>query len=206
MDLKVAGTVDGVTGMQMDVKVDGLTIEILEKAFEQTRKARLEILKVLTATLPEPRKELSPFVPAIKQMKIPPEKIGLLIGPGGKTINGLIEKYALAGIDVEEDGGVFVSGTDRAKVEAAAAEIAGLTREFKVGEIVEGNVVKILEFGAILDLGGGKDGMIHVSELKDGFVKNVEDVVKMGDFVRAKIISVDEGGGKIRLSIKQLAG
>ncbi len=205
MDLKVAGTVDGVTGMQMDVKVDGLTVEILEKALEQTRKARLQILKVLTATIPEPRKELSPFVPAIKQLKIPADKIGLLIGPGGKTINGLIEKYALAGIDVEEDGGVFVSGTDHAKVEAAAAEIAGLTREFKVGEIVEGPIVKILEFGAIVDIGGGKDGMIHVSELKEGFVKSVEDVVKLGDFVRAKIISVDEGGGKIRLSIKQLA-
>ncbi len=205
MDLKVAGTVDGVTGMQMDVKVDGLTMEILEKAFEQTRKARLEILKVLSATLPEPRKELSPFVPAIQQLKIPVEKIGLLIGPGGKTINGLVERYSLSGIDVEEDGGVFVSGTDHAKVAAAAAAIAGLTREFKVGEVVEGNVVKILEFGAIVDIGGGKDGMIHVSELKDGFVKNVEDVVKMGDFVRAKIISVDEGGGKIRLSIKQLA-
>jgi polyribonucleotide nucleotidyltransferase len=204
MDLKVAGTVDGVTGMQMDVKVDGLTIEILEKAFEQTRKARLEILNVLMATLPEARKELSPFVPAIKQLKIPADKIGLLIGPGGKTINGLIEKYALAGIDVEEDGGVFVSGTDHAKVEAAAAEIAGLTREFKVGDIIEGNVVKTLEFGAIVDLGGGKDGMIHVSELKNGFVKNVEDVVKVGDFVRAKVISAE--GDKVRLSIKQLAG
>ena len=204
MDLKVAGTVDGVTGMQMDVKVDGLTIDILEKAFEQTRKARLEILKVLTMTLPAPRKELSPFVPAIKQLKIPVEKIGLLIGPGGKTINGLVEKYMLAGIDVEEDGGVFVSGTDRVKVEAAAAEIAGLTHEFKAGDIVEGNVVKTLEFGAIVDLGSGKDGMIHVSELKNGFVKNVEDVVKVGDFVRAKVISAEDG--KIRLSIKQLTG
>ena len=204
MDLKVAGTVDGVTGMQMDVKVDGLTIEILEKAFEQTRKARLEILKVLMATLPEARKEISPFVPKIRQIRIPTDKIGALIGPGGKTINGLIEKYALAGIDVDEDGGVFVSGTDLLKVEAAAAEIAGLTREFKVGDIVEGNVVKILEFGAIVDLGGGKDGMIHVSELKNGFVKTVEEVVKVGDFVRAKVISAE--GDKIRLSIKQLAG
>ena len=204
MDLKVAGTADGVTGMQMDVKVDGLTIEILEKAFEQTRKARLEILKVLTATLPEPRKELSPFVPAIQQLKISPEKIGLLIGPGGKTINGLIEKYGLAGIDVEEDGGVFVSGTDHAKVAAAVAEITGITREIKVGEVVEGPIVKILEFGAIVDLGGGKDGMIHVSELKNGFVKNVEDVVKLGDFVRAKVISAE--GDKVRLSIKQLTG
>ena len=128
MDLKVAGTVDGVTGMQMDVKVDGLTIEILEKAFEQTRKARLEILKVLTATLPEARKEISPFVPTIRQIKIPTDKIGAPIGPGGKMINGLIEKYALTGIDVEEDGNVFVSGTDLAKVEAAVAEITGLTQ------------------------------------------------------------------------------
>jgi len=203
MDLKVAGTVDGVTGMQMDVKVDGLTIEILEAAFEQTRKARLEILKVLTATLPEARKEISPFVPKIRQIKIPTDKIGALIGPGGKMINGLIEKYALSGIDVEEDGNVFVSGTDLAKVEAAVAEITGLTREFKVGDVIEGNVVKTLEFGAIVDLGGGKDGMIHVSELKNGFVKNVEDVVKVGDFVRAKVISAE--GDKVRLSIKQLA-
>ncbi len=203
MDLKIAGTVDGVTGMQMDVKVDGLTIEILEKAFAQTRKARLEILKVLAATLPEPRKELSPFVPAIQQLRIPVEKIGLLIGPGGKTINGLVEKYSLSGIDVEEDGGVFVSGTDHAKVAAAATAIAALTREFKVGDVVEGNIVKILEFGAIIDLGGGKDGMIHVSELRNGFVKNVEDVVKLGDFVRAKVISSEDG--KVRLSIKQLA-
>ncbi len=204
MDLKMAGTADGVTGMQMDVKVDGLTIDILEKAFEQTKKARLEILKVLTATLPAPRKEISPFVPKIRQLKIPTDKIGALIGPGGKTINGLVLKYALAGIDVDEDGGVFVSGTDLAKVEAAVAEIRGLTREFKVGDIVEGPVVKILEFGAIVDLGGGKDGMIHISELKNGFVKNVEDVVKMGDFVRAKVISAE--GDKIRLSIKQLSG
>jgi polyribonucleotide nucleotidyltransferase len=204
MDLKVAGTADGVTGMQMDVKVDGLTIDILEEALAQTKKARLEILKVITATIPEPRKELSPYVPAMQQLKIPTDKIGALIGPGGKTINGLIEKYGLVGIDVDEDGGVFVSGTDHAKVAAAAAEIAGLTREFKVGDIVEGNVVKTLEFGAIVDLGGGKDGMIHVSELKNGFVKNVEDVVKVGDFVRAKVISAE--GDKVRLSIKQLAG
>ena len=147
---------------------------------------------------------LSPFVPKIRQIKIPTAKIGLVIGPGGKTINGMIEKYGLTSIDIDEDGGVFVSGTDLEKVEAAVAVITGMTREFKVGEIVEGPIVKILEFGAIVDLGGGKDGMIHVSELKDGYVKKVEDVVKMGDFVRAKIISADDDGGKIRLSVKQL--
>ncbi|HVO28626.1 MAG TPA: polyribonucleotide nucleotidyltransferase [Candidatus Paceibacterota bacterium] len=204
MDFKVAGTVDGVTGMQMDVKVDGLTLEILEKTMEQAKKARLEILKVMAAVLPKHRAELSPFVPKIRQIKIPVARIGLVIGPGGKTINGMIEKYGLASIDIDEDGSVFISGTDLAKVEEAVAVITAMTREFKVGEIVEGNVVKILEFGAIVDLGGGKDGMVHVSELKEGYVKRVEDVVKIGDFVRAKIISADEDGGKIRLSIKQL--
>ena len=202
MDLKVAGTEDGVTGMQMDVKVDGLTIGILEKAFAQARDARLHILKTITGALPKHRDTLSPFVPTIRQFRIDPSKIGLVIGPGGKTINGLIDKYGLAGIDIEEDGGVFVSGVDLAKVEAAVAEIIGMTKEYKVGEIVEGPVVKILEFGAIVDLGGGNDGMIHVSELREGFVKKVEDVVKVGDFVRAKVIKAENG--KIGLSIKQL--
>jgi polyribonucleotide nucleotidyltransferase len=202
MDLKVAGTNDGVTGMQMDVKVDGLTIEILEKAFAQARDARIHILKTITATLPAPRTAISQFVPKIRQFKIDPAKIGTVIGPGGKMINGLIAKYELAGIDIEEDGGVFVSGTDLAKVEAAVAEIVGMTKEWKVGEIVEGPIVKILEFGAIVDLGGGADGMIHVSELKQGFVKQVEDVVHLGDHVRAKIIKAENG--KIALSLKQM--
>jgi polyribonucleotide nucleotidyltransferase len=202
MDLKVAGTNDGVTGMQMDVKVDGLTIELLEKAFAQARDARIHILKTITATLPAPRTAISQFVPKIRQFKIDPAKIGTVIGPGGKMINGLIAKYELAGIDIEEDGGVFVSGTDLAKVEAAVAEIVGMTKEWKVGEIVEGPIVKILEFGAIVDLGGGADGMIHVSELKQGFVKQVEDVVHLGDHVRAKIIKAENG--KIALSLKQM--
>ncbi len=206
MDLKVAGTRDGVTGMQMDVKVDGLTLEIVEKTLAQARAARLEILDAMHKVIEGPRARLSPFVPTIRQLRIPVDRIGLVIGPGGKTINGMIEKYGLAGIDIEEDGGVFISGTDLEKVEAAVAVIQAMTREFKIGEIVEGNVVKILEFGAIVDLGGGKDGMIHVSELRDGFVKRVEDAVKLGDFVRAKIISADEDGGKIRLSLKQMTG
>jgi len=202
MDLKVAGTNDGVTGMQMDVKMDGLTIELLEKAFEQAKQARLHILKTIIATLPKHRDAISPFVPKIRQFKIDPAKIGTVIGPGGKMINGLIAKYELAGIDIEEDGGVYVSGVDLAKVEAAVAEIMGMTKEWKVGEIVEGPIVKILEFGAIVDLGGGADGMIHVSELKQGFVKQVEDVVHLGDHVKAKIIKAENG--KIGLSLKQM--
>ena len=203
MDLKVAGTEDGVTGMQMDVKVDGLTLEIVEKTLAQARKARLEILAVIKKVIPTHREKLSPFVPTIRQLKINPSKIGAVIGPGGKVINGLIEKYGLAGIDIDEDGGVFISGTNLENVEKAVAEVKGITREFKVGEIIEGNVIKTLEFGAIVDLGGGKDGMIHVSELQSGFVKKVEDVVKVGDFVRAKIIRADDDG-RIGLSIKQL--
>jgi polyribonucleotide nucleotidyltransferase len=202
MDFKVAGTDDGVTGVQMDVKVDGLTIELLEKAFAQARDARIHILKTIKATLPAPRTTISQFVPKIRQFKIDPAKIGTVIGPGGKMINGLIAKYELAGIDIEEDGGVYVSGVDLAKVEAAVAEIMGMTKEWKVGEIVEGPIIKILEFGAIVDLGGGADGMIHVSELKQGFVKNVEDVVHLGDHVRAKIIKAENG--KIGLSLKQM--
>lgn len=202
MDLKVAGTDDGVTGMQMDVKVDGLTIDILAAAFEQAKAARIHILKTIKAVMPTHRATLSSFVPKIRQFKIDPTKIGTVIGPGGKMINGLIAKYELAGIDIEEDGGVFVSGQKLENVEAAVAEIMGMTKEYKVGEIVEGPIVRILEFGAIVDLGGGRDGMIHVSELKQGFVKKVEDVVKLGDFVRAKIIKAEDG--KIGLSLKQM--
>ncbi len=203
MDCKVAGTADGVTGMQMDVKVDGLTIEILEKTMAQARKARLEILEVINRVLPKHREELSPFVPKIRTLIIPTDKIGAVIGPGGKVINGLIEKYGLAGIDIDEDGGVFISGMDLEKVDAAVAEIKGITREFKVGEVVEGSIIKIIEVGAIVDLGGGKDGMIHISELKNGFVKTVDEVVKVGDFVRAKIIRVSDDG-RIGLSLKQM--
>ncbi len=121
MDLKVAGTTDGVTGMQMDVKVDGLTLEIVMKTLEQARAARLQILEVMNKVMPTHRPTLSPFVPKIRQIKIPVAKIGLVIGPGGKMINGLIEKYGLASIDIDEDGSVFISGTDLAKVEEADA-------------------------------------------------------------------------------------
>jgi polyribonucleotide nucleotidyltransferase len=203
MDFKIAGTEDGVTALQMDVKVDGLTAEILAKALEQAKKARLEILKFMKTVIAAPKAQLSPFVPAIRQLQISTDKIGMVIGPGGKTINGLIKKYNLESIDVEEDGNVFVAASDPKSADEAVKEIKALTKEFKVGEIIEGNVVKILDFGAIVDLGGGRDGMIHVSELKNGYVKTVTEVVKLGDFVRAKIIRVDEDG-HIGLSLKQM--
>ena len=202
MDLKVAGTRDGVTAIQMDVKVSGVSVEILEKALEQAREARIHILDFTDKILDRPKAELSRYAPSITQLMINPEKIGMVIGPGGKMINGLIAKYGLAGIDIEDDGSVAVTGTDHAKVKEAVEEIRGMTKEYKIGDIIEGNVIKILDFGAIVDLGGGQDGMIHVSELKDGFVKSVTDVVKQGDFVRAKVIKVDNG--HIGLSLKRM--
>lgn len=204
MDFKAAGTEDGVTAIQMDVKVSGVPVEILAKTLTQAKEARVKILKFIKGVLAGPREKVSEFAPAISHFMINPEKIGVVIGPGGKMINGLIKKYELSGIDIDEDGTVFVSGTNHERMEAAVLEIKALTREFAIGEIVEGKIIKLLDFGAILDLGGGKDGMIHISEFKNGFVKDINEVVKLGDFVRAKIVKVDEG--RIGLSVKQLPG
>jgi len=203
MDFKAAGTEDGVNAIQMDVKFAGMTLEMIEKTLGQAKEARLEILKFMKTVIDKPRPKLSPYVPTIRQLQINPEKIGALIGPGGKVINGLIKKYSLTNIDVEDDGNVFVSGSDLEAVETAVKEISAITKEFKVGETIEGSVIKILDVGAIVDLGGGKDGMVHVSELKNGYVKSASDVLKVGDFVRAKVIRVGEDG-RIGLSIKQL--
>ena len=202
MDCKVAGTKDGVTAMQMDVKIEGITVQILTETLAQAKKARLEILKFMESVIREPRKEISVYAPIILKTSINPEKIGELIGPGGKMINSIIESTGVETIDVEQDGKVFVAADNIENARAAIAWIDGLMKELQVGEIVEGSVVKILEFGAIVDIGGGKDGMIHVSELKEGFVKKVEDVVKVGDFVRAKVIKVENG--KIGLSLKSM--
>ena len=203
MDFKVAGTDSGVNAVQLDVKIGGLTSKMIKDTLAQAKKARLEILVAMKSAIAAPRAELSKYAPRIYRITIPKDKIGKLIGPGGKMINSLIEKYELASIDIEEDGRVFVASDNAERADKAMAEINSLTREFRVGEIVEGNIIKIMDFGAIVDLGGGQDGMIHVSELKNGFVKTVTDAVKLGDFVRAKIIRVDTDG-HIGLSIKQL--
>ncbi len=202
MDFKVAGTKDGITAIQLDVKVFGLTKQIIEQTMKQAKDARLEILGVINSVIPEPRKQLSVYAPTIIQLKINPEKIGMVIGPGGKMINGMIRDLGLTTIDIEEDGSIFIAAIDRSKAEEAASQIRSMTREFTIGEVVTGKVVRIMDFGAIVDLGGGQDGMIHVSELKNGFVKTVTEVVHLGDIVTAKIIKVEEG--KIGLSLKQM--
>jgi polyribonucleotide nucleotidyltransferase len=204
MDFKVAGTDAGVNSIQLDVKIKGLTLPMIRETLERAKAARLRILDFMKSVIPAPRPQISKYAPYVIQLKIRPEKIGLVIGPGGRMINSLIRDLGLATIDIEEDGSVFIAAADKAKAEEAASQIRALTREFEVGETVEGRVVKILDFGAIVDLGGGQDGMIHISELKNGFVKNVSDVVRVGDFVTAKVIRVEDNG-RIALSLKQVA-
>ncbi len=202
MDCKVAGTTDGVTAMQMDVKIEGVTVATLKEVLSRAKKARLEILNFMSGAIAAPRPQVSSYAPVVLVSEINPEQIGEVIGPGGKMINAIIARTGVHTIDIEQTGKVFVAAAEAEKAKAAVAEIKAITREFRPGEIVEGEVIKILDFGAIVDLGGGKDGMIHVSELKSGYVEKVEDVLKIGDKVRAKIIRSENG--RIGLSLKDL--
>ncbi len=204
MDFKAAGTDEGLTAIQMDVKIAGVSPKILGETLEQAKRARMEILSVMHKTLAAPRPSISAYAPIILTLTIPKDKIGEVIGPGGKMINGIIEKTGVLSIDIEEDGQVFITAVGHEKARAAYDLVAAVTKVYEVGDIVEGTVTKILEFGAIVEFGNGRDGMIHVSELKQGFVKKVEDVVKLGDFVRAKIVRAENG--KIGLSLKAMDG
>ncbi len=202
MDLKAAGTKDGLTAIQMDVKIDGINQEIFEKTLAQARKAHSEILGLIEKVLPQPRTELSPYAPAVLTFEIKPEKIGGVIGPGGRIIQGIVKMTGGETIiDVEQDGKIFISAPNKDQAQMALDQIKAIVKEYKIGEIVEGEIIRILDFGAIVDLGAGRDGMIHVSELKEGYVNKVEDVVKLGDRVKAKVIRVDPEG-KIGLSLK----
>ena len=202
MDFKVAGTKDGVTAIQMDVKIDGVTFGIIEEVLAQAKKARLEILSHMEKTLAAPRPEISKYAPVVVALQIDKEKIGEVIGGGGKTINGIISQTGIVNMDIEEDGKVYIYAPDKESAERARQQVEAIVKEYKVGDMVEGTVVKIMEFGAIVEFGPKRDGMIHISELKEGFVKKVEDVLKLGDFVRAKVIRVENG--KIGLSLKGL--
>jgi len=200
MDCKVAGTTGGITAIQMDVKIEGLDLAVLKEVLSQAKKARLEILEFMKTVIDKPREKVSSYAPVVLSINIKPEQIGEVIGPGGRIINGIIAASGALSIDIEQSGRVFVAAADELKARAAVQQIKALTRDFQIGEIVFGKVIKILDFGAIVDLGGGKDGMIHVSELKDGFVEKVEDVLNLGDLVKVKIIKVENG--KIGLSLK----
>ena len=199
MDFKVAGTADGVTALQMDIKTTGITYEIMRIAFAQARDGREFILGKMNAVINEPRAKLATTAPRIVTLQINPEKIGAVIGPGGKNIRSIIEESG-AQIDVQDDGTVFITTADAAGAEIAQRRIEDVTREIKQGEIFNGKVVSIKPFGAFVNLVPGKDGMLHVSEIAEGRVENVEDVLKIGDEVRVMVIDVEPGSGKVSLS------
>ena len=199
MDFKVAGTREGITGVQLDLKARGLDLAEIAQIVEQAKLGRLELIEKMEAVLPGPRADLSQHAPRIFTVMIDPEKIGKLIGPGGKTIRGIQERTG-ATIDVEEDGTVYIAATDRDNGLQAKAEVEALGAEIKVGAVYEGKVVSIKDFGAFIEIVPGTDGMCHISELADGYVKSVADELKMGQMIKVKVIDVDTGTGKIRLS------
>ena len=202
MDFKVSGTREGITGIQLDLKARGLGFEEIATIFTQAREGRLQLIEKIEAVIAKPRAEMSQFAPRITKVKIDPEKIGKLIGPGGKTIRSLQERTG-AQIDVEEDGTVFIACSDAAKAAQAKLEVEALGAEIKVGSVFEGKVVAVKEFGAFVELVPGTDGMCHISELAHGFVKNVLEHVKIGESIKVKVINVDENG-RIKLSRKAL--
>ncbi len=203
MDFKVAGSRKGITAIQMDVKNLGLTIEILKEAVWQAREAREFILSEMAKTISEPKKKISPYAPKIITLNIDKEKIGLLIGPGGKTIQGLIKKYSLQSIDVDEDGRVFVSGENDQKIKEAVDSIKSLTKDYQIGDILKGKVVKILDFGAIIELDKFHSGLLHISEIANRRIPKVDDILEEGQEVIVKIIRID-ADGKIGLSMKSV--
>jgi polyribonucleotide nucleotidyltransferase len=202
MDFKVAGTKSGITAVQLDLKIDGIDLGLLHTCLQQAKEARFFVLEKMEEALAQPRQELSNYAPRIEIVKVNPEKIGELIGPGGKTIKKIIAQTG-ASIDIQEDGNVLVGSTDAAKSQEAIQMIKAIAEDAVVGRIYIGKVKRIVAFGAFCEIAPGKEGLVHVSELADRFVKNVEEEVKIGDEIKVKVIGIDELG-RINLSKKQV--
>ncbi len=200
MDFKVAGTEKGITGLQMDIKMLGLSYEVMEEAFAQAREGRIFILGKMAESITQPRPDISLYAPRIIAIKINPEKIGALIGPGGKNIRSITEDTGCK-IDIEDDGTVRIASTDGEAAKRAVARIEAVTKEVEVGQVYLGKVVRIMPYGAFVQILPGKDGMVHVSELADYDVRNVEDVVSMGDEINVMVTDIDRMG-KVSLSRK----
>jgi len=201
MDLKIAGTEKGITAAQMDVKIKGIDEKIMSQALERAKKARQQILNEMVKVLDKPRPKLSPFAPRILTLQINPEKIREVIGPGGRVIHEIMGECQVS-IDIEETGKIFITAEEEEAAEKAVAWIKNITREVKVGEIFQGKIKRILAFGAFAEILPGQEGLIHISELAPFRVNKVEDIVKIGDVVPVKVISIDEQG-RINLSLKQ---
>ena len=205
MDFKVGGTEKGITALQVDIKVDGLSYDIIQEAFERTKNARKYILDdIMAPQISEPRKELSKYAPKIITTKIKPEKIKDVIGTGGKVINKIIEETGVK-IDIEEDGQVFIYGENSEKANYALEMIEDIVREIEVDGIYYGAITKITSFGAFVDLGNGKEGLVHISQIADEHIKRVEDFVKIGEKVTVRVTSIDPQG-RINLTMKDLTG
>ena len=203
MDFKVGGTEKGITAIQVDIKVDGLTYDIIEEAFARTRKARQYILdEVMLKQIAKPRAEVSKYAPKITNTVIKVDKIKDVIGPGGKMINKIIDETGVK-IDIEEDGKVFIYSQDEENSKKALKMVEDIAKDIEVGQIYEGTVARIMNFGAFIELGGGKEGLLHISKISKERIKNVEDVLKVGDVVKVKVIEIDDQG-RINLSKKAL--
>jgi polyribonucleotide nucleotidyltransferase len=202
MDFKIAGTGRGITGIQLDLKIDGIGEEIIRATLDQAREARREILKQMLSALRQPRAGISKWAPRLLTVQINPEKIGLLIGPGGKTIRSIQEETG-AKIDVDDTGLVQIAHSDSAGAEAARAKVEALTEEVRVGKVYDGKVTSIKDFGAFIEILPGRDGLCHISELDDKYVGKVEDVVKLGDRLQVKVIAIDEHD-RVKLSRRVL--
>ena len=202
MDFKVAGTEKGITAIQMDIKIKGIDRAILQQALAQALDGRLFILKSMLDVIPEPRKELSRFAPKIINITIDPDKIREVIGPGGKVINGIIDQTGVK-IDIEDDGRVFIYGADIEAAERALKMVQDIVKEVEVGEVYEGKVMRILDFGAFVEILPGKEGLVHISKLAWERVGKVQDVLNIGDAVTVKVVEIDDQG-RINLSRKAL--
>jgi len=200
MDFKVCGTRDGITGFQLDLKLPGIPIEILCEGMERNRVARMKILDVIESCIPAPRADISPNAPRMEMIRINPEKIGALIGPGGKNIRAITDELGVS-IDVDDDGNVKIMAPDKERIEKAKDRILGSTAEAEIGKIYRGKVVTVRDFGAFVEILPGLDGLLHISEMADYRVNKVADICQEGDFVSVKVIDIDQSG-KIRLSRK----
>ncbi len=202
MDFKVAGTTEGITALQMDIKISGIDRNILEEALQKAKKARFTILDVINSAIDKPREDISPYAPRLIQMKIDPEKIREVIGTGGKVINAIIAETGVK-IDIEDDGSVVIASVDSAQGLRAKEIIENIVRDPEIGEVYEGKVTKIMNFGAFVSILNGKEGLLHISQIDHNRVEKVEDVLKTGDDVTVKVIGIDKDG-KIDLSRKAL--
>jgi polyribonucleotide nucleotidyltransferase len=214
MDFKVAGTKNGISAIQLDVKIFGLTLDICKETFAKAKKARLNILEKMNAVIPESKKEMSPYAPRIYTIRIEPDKIREVIGRGGETINKIIDESGgkdVTKIDIEEDGLVLITSHNAELAEKALTWIKNLTREVQIGEIYEGVVTQIMkdrntgrEIGALVEVIPGQEGMVHISQFSDQRINNVSDVVKVDEKIKVKVMGIDKERGRIELSVKAL--